>query len=80
MSIRCRLRFHLERRTGSLTKIVERGTKSIDMMLYFLLFNIAPTIIELTAICVIFYRQVRRRAGRGDAGRWSRSTSPSRAR
>ena len=48
------LRFHLERRTGSLTKIVERGTKSIDMMLYFILFNIAPTIIELTAICVIF--------------------------
>lgn len=48
------LRFHLERRTGSLTKIVERGTKSIDMMLYFLLFNIAPTIIELGAICVIF--------------------------
>ena len=44
------LRFHLERRTGSLTKIVERGTKSIDMMLYFLLFNIAPTVIELTAI------------------------------
>ncbi|MEO6581654.1 MAG: ABC transporter ATP-binding protein/permease [Sphingomicrobium sp.] len=49
------LRFHLERRTGSLTKIVERGTKSIDMMLYFLLFNIAPTIIELGAICVIFW-------------------------
>ena len=49
------LRFHLERRTGSLTKIVERGTKSIDMMLYFLLFNIGPTIIELTAICVIFF-------------------------
>jgi len=49
------LRFHLERRTGSLTKIVERGTKSIDMMLYFLLFNIAPTVIELVAICVIFW-------------------------
>ena len=49
------LRFHLERRTGSLTKVVERGTKSIDMMLYFLLFNIGPTIIELTAICVIFF-------------------------
>ena len=48
------LRFHLERRTGSLTKIVERGTKSIDMMLYFILFNIGPTAIELTAICVIF--------------------------
>jgi ATP-binding cassette subfamily B protein len=49
------LRFHLERRTGSLTKIVERGTKSIDMMLYFLLFNIAPTVIELAAICIIFF-------------------------
>jgi ABC-type transport system involved in Fe-S cluster assembly fused permease/ATPase subunit len=49
------LRFHLERRTGSLTKIVERGTKSIDMMLYFILFNIAPTAIELSAICVIFF-------------------------
>ena len=49
------LRFHLERRTGSLTKIVERGTKSIDMMLYFILFNIAPTAIELIAICAIFF-------------------------
>jgi ABC-type transport system involved in Fe-S cluster assembly fused permease/ATPase subunit len=49
------LRFHLERRTGSLTKIVERGTKSIDMMLYFLLFNIGPTLLELTAACIIFF-------------------------
>jgi ATP-binding cassette, subfamily B, heavy metal transporter len=48
------LRFHLERRTGALTKVVERGIKSIDMMLYFLLFNIAPTAIELAVICVIF--------------------------
>ncbi|ARS28590.1 ABCB family ABC transporter ATP-binding protein/permease [Sphingomonas sp. KC8] len=48
------LRYHLERRTGALTRIVERGTKSIDTMLYFILFNIAPTIIELTAVCVIF--------------------------
>ncbi|HYI40811.1 MAG TPA: ABC transporter ATP-binding protein/permease [Allosphingosinicella sp.] len=51
---RLSLRFHLERRTGTLTKIVERGTKSIDMMLYFLLFNIAPTVVELAVICVIF--------------------------
>ena len=48
------LRYHLERRTGALTKIVERGTKSIDMMLYFLLFNVAPTVIELLVICIIF--------------------------
>ncbi|MFN3943621.1 MAG: ABCB family ABC transporter ATP-binding protein/permease [Allosphingosinicella sp.] len=51
---RLSLRYHLERRTGSLTKIVERGTKSIDMMLYFLLFNLAPTVIELAAVCIIF--------------------------
>ncbi len=52
---RLSLRFHLERRTGSLTRIVERGTKSIDTMLYFILFNIFPTIFELAAVCVIFW-------------------------
>jgi ABC-type transport system involved in Fe-S cluster assembly fused permease/ATPase subunit len=48
------LRYHLERRTGALTRVIERGSKSIDTMLYFLLFNIAPTIFELVAVCVIF--------------------------
>ncbi len=48
------LKFHLERKTGSLTRTIERGTKSIDMMLYLLLFNLAPVIIELTAVLVIF--------------------------
>ncbi|KPF62695.1 ABCB family ABC transporter ATP-binding protein/permease [Porphyrobacter sp. AAP60] len=52
---RLSLRFHLARRTGEVTKIIERGTKSIDQMLYFLLFNIAPTIFELIAVGVIFY-------------------------
>ena len=51
---RLSLRFHLDRRTGAVTKIVERGTKSIDTMLYFLLFNIAPTVLELVAVCAIF--------------------------
>jgi ATP-binding cassette subfamily B protein len=49
------LRFHLARRTGEITKIIERGTKSINNMLYFLLFNIAPTVVELVAVSVIFY-------------------------
>ncbi|MDG2533561.1 ABC transporter ATP-binding protein/permease [Sphingomonas sp. HITSZ_GF] len=49
------LRFHLERRTGAITKVVERGTKSIDTMLYFLLFNIAPTILELALVIGIFW-------------------------
>ncbi len=52
---RLSLRFHLARRTGEVTKIIERGTKSIDQMLYFLLFNIAPTIVELIAVGIIFY-------------------------
>jgi ATP-binding cassette subfamily B protein len=51
---RLSLRFHLERRTGAVTKVVERGTKSIDTMLYFLLFNIAPTVLELAIVLTIF--------------------------
>jgi ATP-binding cassette subfamily B protein len=50
------LRFHLERRTGAVTKVVERGTKSIDTMLYFLLFNIAPTVLELALVLTLFSR------------------------
>jgi ATP-binding cassette subfamily B protein len=49
------LRFHLARRTGAVTKVIERGTKSIDVMLYFLLFNLAPTVIELAAVMIIFW-------------------------
>ncbi|WP_395612424.1 ABCB family ABC transporter ATP-binding protein/permease [Allosphingosinicella sp.] len=49
------LRFHLERRTGAVTKIVERGTKSIDMMLYFILFNIGPTVLQLGIVLTLFW-------------------------
>ena len=52
---RLSLRFHLARRTGEVTKVIERGTKSIDTMLYFMLFNIAPTIILLVGVAVVFY-------------------------
>ncbi len=52
---RLSLRFHLERRTGAVTKVVERGTKSIDTMLYFMLFNIAPTLLELAFVMQIFW-------------------------
>jgi ATP-binding cassette, subfamily B, heavy metal transporter len=51
------LRFHLSRRTGAVTKVIERGTKSIDTMLYFLLFNVAPTAFELAAVTIIFWRK-----------------------
>jgi len=52
---RLSMRFHVSRRTGAVAKVIERGTKSIDVMLYFLLFNIAPTLIELVAVSVIFW-------------------------
>jgi ATP-binding cassette subfamily B protein len=51
---RLSMRFHLARRTGEVTKVIERGTKSIDTMLYFMLFNIAPTILQLVIVAVIF--------------------------
>lgn len=51
---RLSMRFHLARRTGEVTKVIERGTKSIDTMLYFMLFNIAPTILQLVVVAVIF--------------------------
>ncbi len=47
------LRFHLERRTGGLTRVIERGTKGIDVILRFSLFNSFPTMIELTFVCGI---------------------------
>lgn len=49
------LRFHLSRRTGEVTKTVERGAKSINTMIYFLLFNIAPTAVEMVIVAGIFY-------------------------
>ena len=45
------LRFHLERKTGGLTRVIERGTKGIDVLLFYVLFSIAPTILELMLVC-----------------------------
>ena len=41
------LRFHLERKTGGLSRVIERGTKGIDTILSFALFSIFPTILLL---------------------------------
>src|SRR3569833_86313 len=54
---RLSLRFHLERRTGAVTKVVERGTKSPAMMLNFLLFNIAPTLLQLVIVKGMFWEK-----------------------
>ncbi|MEI9988509.1 MAG: ABC transporter ATP-binding protein/permease [Rhizomicrobium sp.] len=41
------LRFHLERKTGGLSRVIERGTKGIDTLLSFALFSIFPTVLLL---------------------------------
>lgn len=47
------LRFHLERRTGGLQRLIDRGTKGIDSLLSWTLFSIAPTILELLMVALI---------------------------
>lgn len=49
------LRFHLERRTGGLSRVIERATRGIDFLLRFMLFNIIPTILEIAMISSIFW-------------------------
>ncbi len=44
------LRFHLERKTGGLSRVIERGTKGIDTLLSFALFSIFPTILLLAVL------------------------------
>ena len=41
------LRFHLDRRTGGLSRIIERGTSGIEFLLTFMLFNVLPTLLEI---------------------------------
>jgi len=48
------LRFHLERRTGGLSRVIERGTKGIETIVRFTILNTAPTLIEFALTAVIF--------------------------
>jgi ABC-type transport system involved in Fe-S cluster assembly fused permease/ATPase subunit len=50
------LRFHLERQTGGLSRAIERGTKGIETLLSFSLFNILPTLFEILLVCAILLR------------------------
>ncbi|GGB16807.1 ABCB family ABC transporter ATP-binding protein/permease [Allosediminivita pacifica] len=50
---RLSLRYHLTRKTGGLSRIIERGVKGVEFLLRFLLFSIGPLILELTIIGVI---------------------------
>ncbi|MEP6567636.1 MAG: ABC transporter ATP-binding protein/permease, partial [Mesorhizobium sp.] len=48
------LRFHLERRTGGLSRIIERGTKGIETIVRFTVLNTLPTILEFALTAGIF--------------------------
>ncbi|MEQ8441689.1 MAG: ABC transporter ATP-binding protein/permease [Alphaproteobacteria bacterium] len=49
------LRFHLERQTGGLSRVIERGVKGIEFVLSFMLFNILPTLLEIALVCTILW-------------------------
>jgi len=52
---RLSMRYHITRKTGGLSRIIERGVKGVDFLLRFLLFSIGPLILELLMIAVILW-------------------------
>jgi ATP-binding cassette, subfamily B, heavy metal transporter len=48
------LRFHLERRTGGLSRVIERGVKGIESIVRFTILNTAPTLLEFALVFLIF--------------------------
>jgi ATP-binding cassette subfamily B protein len=49
------LRYHIGRKTGGLSRIIERGVKGVDFLLRFLLFSIGPLILELLLVAVVLF-------------------------
>ncbi len=49
------LRFHLERRTGGLSRIIERGVKGIETIVRFTILNTLPTVLEFALTAIIFW-------------------------
>ena len=50
---RLSMRYHITRRTGGLSRVMERGVKGVEFLLRFLLFSIGPLVLELALIAVI---------------------------
>jgi ATP-binding cassette, subfamily B, heavy metal transporter len=48
------LRFHLERKTGGLSRVLERGKISVDLIIRMGIFNLVPTLLEITFVCLLF--------------------------
>ena len=51
---RLSMRYHITRKTGGLSRIIERGVKGVDFLLRFMLFSVGPLILELSMVTVIF--------------------------
>ena len=51
---RLSMRYHITRKTGGLSRIVERGVKGVEFLLRFLLFSIGPLVLELLMVAVAF--------------------------
>ncbi|HLO76876.1 MAG TPA: ABC transporter ATP-binding protein/permease [Magnetospirillum sp.] len=49
------LRFHLDRQTGGVSRAIERGTKGIEFLLNFMLFNILPTLLEIGLVTAVLW-------------------------
>jgi ATP-binding cassette subfamily B protein len=49
------MRYHITRKTGGLSRIIERGVKGVDFLLRFLLFSIGPLVLELLMIAVVLW-------------------------
>jgi ATP-binding cassette subfamily B protein len=50
---RLSMRYHISRKTGGLSRIIERGVKGVDFLLRFLIFSIGPLIIELGLVAIV---------------------------
>ena len=49
------LRFHLERQTGGLSRVIERGTQGMEFLIRFMTFNILPTLFEIGLVGIILW-------------------------
>lgn len=52
---RLSMRYHITRKTGGLSRIMERGVKGVEFLLRFLLFSIGPLVLELLMIAVVLF-------------------------
>ena len=52
---RLSMRYHITRKTGGLSRIIERGVKGVDFLLRFLLFSIGPLVLELLMVAVVLW-------------------------